>query len=84
MANYLLIKDGFVANRVEIDPSKLTETYIKNDRGERIPTMVVNGETVVSTTMYVCPEGYALIQSDDGSPGEAYPLVRPDPEQPPA
>jgi len=75
MARYLLVSEGFIRNAIMLDDGNFTHTYIENDRGDRLPTFInEQGDMVISTTKYLVPEGYELVQSDIGNINEAWPL----------
>lgn len=67
---YVLVKDGIVENAIELAEDNFTTSFIENDRGDKLPTEIINGVTVVSTTKYLVPQGYSLYPSDAATVGD--------------
>ncbi len=74
---YILVKDGTIQNAIELEPANLTQTFLMDDGGERVPTTIKDGQVTIARKMYLSPEGFELIQSDVGEIGVAWPLVIP-------
>lgn len=73
--NYALIKDGKIENIIILEEGNYTSSFIENDRGDKMPTFQENGQTKISTTLYLLPQGYtAEIYPGRGSIGDNWPL----------
>lgn len=70
---YILVKDGYVSNAIEIDPANITDTFMRNDLGDRVGTTMLNGELVIATRKYLPPEGFDFIETDQYNIGDVYP-----------
>ncbi len=79
MAKHALIKDGKIENIIALEEGNYTTTYIVNDRGDKLPTFTnEKGETVISTTKWLVPEGCTVELYTRGEVGDSWPVADPE------